>query len=167
MSTAFPELSRKQLGWGQHHAMHVSLTLQDEGASFASQHRLESTLILLYQFPVSSSPTQFTSSLWSRKEEEKLFTLFLSSLQSWLTVVSVSSVVFQWSARFWGAEVAAGQGINEMMSKDPSHCSPCAYQSRRQSSLFHSFEKFVLVRETGEGRKMKWKGGTREINGKR
>lgn len=30
-------------GWGQHHAIHVSLTLQDEGASFARQHWLEST----------------------------------------------------------------------------------------------------------------------------
>lgn len=50
-------------GWGQHHAKHVSLILQDEAASFASQHWLKSTLILLYQLPVSSSPTQFPYSL--------------------------------------------------------------------------------------------------------
>lgn len=41
-------------GWGQHRAMHVSLPLQNEGAPFASQHWVESTLILLYQVPISN-----------------------------------------------------------------------------------------------------------------
>lgn len=40
--------------WGQSHAMHMSLPVQDKGASFASQHRLESTLILLCQVLISN-----------------------------------------------------------------------------------------------------------------
>lgn len=131
------------------------------GASFASQHWLKSTLIFLYQLPVSSSTTQFPSSLWSRKEGEKPFALFLSSLQSWLTVVSVSSVVLQWCTRFWGAEVAAGQCIKDMMSKAPSRCSPCAPQGGKQSCLFLFFTKAVYwwEKQEREGRWNEKRGG--------
>lgn len=107
MSTIFTELSRDKLGLGPA-PCHARVP------PFARTRRSLCQPALGGEhwdspWPISSYPTLFSYSLWSREEGEKLFTLFLSSLLSCLTVVSVSSRVVPWSTGFWGVDVAAGQ----------------------------------------------------------
>lgn len=163
MSTAFIELSRKQLGLGPApcHACPSLCRMRVHPLPDSTGSRA-----LWFSFTNSLSPSHLLSSpphceVERGQKGQKLFTLYLSSLQLWLTVVSVSSVVLQWSVRFWGAEVAAWQCIKDIISKSPSHSSPCAYQSRRQSSLFHSFSKAVYWWEKQE-REGRWNGKGRE-----
>lgn len=161
MSTAFTELSREQLGLGSApcHACPSLCRMRVHPLPDSTGSRA-----LWFSFTNSLSPAQLLSSpphCEVERRDKSCLPFFFSSLQLWLTVVSVSSVVLQWFTRFWGAEVAAGQCIKDTISKSPSHCSPCAYQSRRQSSLFHSFSKAVYWREKQE-REGRWNGKGRE-----
>ena len=67
---------------------------------------------LWFSFTKPLSPTNLLSSpshcKLERKEKNCLL-FFVSSLGSWLSVVSVPSGVLPWSTRFWGVGAAAGQ----------------------------------------------------------